>query len=211
MSKKKKSKSPGKKAEAAGLLVEADRKTHEAVLPYRETPPIKLLSTLSEVGDQPPLLAISGGVLAIGVMRRDRRMVEAGGRMVASHLLATWVKNLIKHRVDRTRPFAARKKEDYTPKPGHNTSKEETSFPSGHSAGALAVAQAVARIYPDHRFKVLTAAGLVAAAQIPRCSHYPTDVGAGLAIGWVSELAVDRAARAFASISRRKAGAAQPA
>ena len=180
---------------AGKALLAADRKAHQAVQPYRDTSAVKSLSWLSELGDQPQMLTLSGGVLALGVVRRDPRMVRAGGRMIASHLLATWIKNVVKHRVDRTRPFAARAQEDRKPKKGRNTSKEETSFPSGHSAGALAVAQAFAREFPAHRGKALTGAGAIAAAQVPRCAHYPTDVGAGLAIGWLSELAVDRVAR----------------
>jgi undecaprenyl-diphosphatase len=180
-----------KKKSAAHALLEVDRKAHEAVLPYRKAAPVKALSWLSEIGDQPQMLTLSGGVLAWGTLAGDRRLVRAGARMIASHLLATWVKNLIKHRVDRTRPFAARTDEDRKPTPGHDTSKEETSFPSGHSAGALAVAQAFARELPEHRGKALVGAGLIAVAQVPRCAHYPTDVGAGLAIGWASEKLVD--------------------
>lgn len=183
-----------KKKKAAGeALLEVDRKAHQAVLPYRDAPPVKVISWLSEVGDQPQMLTLSGSVLAWGAIRRDRRLIRAGSRMIASHLLATWAKNVVKHRVDRTRPFAARKKQDLKPKPGRDTSKEETSFPSGHSAGALAVAQAFAREFPNHSGKALAGAGLIAAAQVPRSSHYPTDVGAGLAIGWASEKLVDAA------------------
>jgi undecaprenyl-diphosphatase len=184
-----------KKKEAAEALLEVDRKTQEAVLPYQDAAPVKAISWLSEVGDQPQMLTLSGSVLAWGVVRGDRRLIRAGSRMIASHLLATWAKNLVKHRVDRTRPFAARTDQDIKPKPGGDTSKEETSFPSGHSAGAIAVAQAFAREFPEHRGKALTGAGLVAVAQVPRCAHYPTDVGAGLAIGWASEKLVDAALR----------------
>ena len=75
-------------------------------------------------------------------------------------------------------------------KPGRKRSKEETSFPSGHSAGAIAVARAFAREYPEYRAPALGAAGLIALAQIPRCAHYPSDVGAGLAVGVAAEAAV---------------------
>ncbi|MET1083287.1 MAG: hypothetical protein ABWY12_09615, partial [Burkholderiales bacterium] len=34
-----------------------------------------------------------------------------------------------------------------------------------------------------HRAVALLAGSSVALAQIPRCAHYPTDVGAGVAIG----------------------------
>jgi undecaprenyl-diphosphatase len=184
-----------KKKGAGSALLEVDRKAHEAVRPYQDAAPVKALSWLSELGDQPQMLTLSGSVLAWGALGGDRRLVRAGARMVASHLLATWIKNRVKHRVDRTRPFAARSQEDRKPQPGQDQSKEETSFPSGHSAGALAVAQAFARELPEHRGKALAGAALIAAAQVPRCAHYPTDVGAGLAIGWASELAVDGAAR----------------
>ncbi len=179
-----------KKKRAGAALLEVDSKAHEAVLPYQDTPPVKALSWLSELGDQPQMLTISGGVLAWGAIRRDPRLVRAGARMIASHLLATWVKNRVKHRVDRTRPFAAHSQEDRKPKAGRDKSKEETSFPSGHSAGALAVAQAFARELPEHRAKALAGAGLIAVAQVPRCAHYPTDVGVGLAVGLASEAVV---------------------
>jgi membrane-associated phospholipid phosphatase len=184
-----------KKKKAGRALLEVDRKAHQAVLPFQDTPPVKALAWLSELGDQPQMLTLSGSVLAWGAVRRDPRLMRAGGRMIASHLLATWIKNVIKHRVDRTRPFAAQGQEDRKPKAGRDTSKEETSFPSGHSAGAMAVAQAFARELPEHRGKALAGAGLIAAAQVPRCAHYPTDVGAGLAIGWASEQLVDAAFR----------------
>ena len=77
------------------------------------------------------------------------------------------------------------------PTAGRNTSKEETSFPSGHSAGAAAVARAFARDYPEHAAPAYAAAGALALAQIPRCAHYPTDVGAGLALGLAAEAVVD--------------------
>jgi undecaprenyl-diphosphatase len=183
------------KEKAAETLLEVDREARDAARPYADTAPVQALSWLSELGDQPQMLTLSGGVLALGVVRGDGRMMRAGGRMIASHLVATWAKNFVKLRVDRTRPRSAGGREDHKPKLGRDDSKEETSFPSGHSAGALAVAQAFARELPEYRGAALAGAGLIALAQVPRCAHYPTDVGAGLAIGWASELAVDGATR----------------
>ena len=39
----------------------------------------------------------------------------------------------------------------------------------------------------------IAAAGIVAAAQVPKCSHYVTDVVAGLAVGVIAEAVVDMA------------------
>lgn len=190
----------------AEALLEVDRKARDASIPYADSPPVKALSWFSELGDQPQMLALSGGVLALGMLRRDPRMMRAGGRMIASHLLATGVKNFIKLRVDRTRPRSAAGRDGHKPTLGRDDSKEETSFPSGHSAGALAVARAFARELPEHRAAALTGAGLIALAQIPRCAHYPTDVGAGLAIGWACEAAVDRVVRLLPGAPGTKRG-----
>lgn len=178
--------------EAGDALEEADIAVAEAVRPYSGTLPIEALSKLSEIGDQPPLRTIAAAVIAAGLAGNYPRLTRAGLRMIAAHSLATGAKNFVKHRVDRTRPHqAVERGGGHKVKRGRNQAKAETSFPSGHSAGALAVACAYAREYPEHRAAALGAAGLVALAQIPRCAHYPTDVGAGLAIGFASEALVD--------------------
>jgi membrane-associated phospholipid phosphatase len=183
-----------KPSEAAEALVRADRKTANAALPYEGSLPVRLLDHVADLGDQPPLRILCGSVIAVGLMAGDRRLARAGLRMLAAHTLATLVKDAVKRRVDRTRPRSADKRgKDAKPRRGDSEAKEETSFPSGHSAGAAAVARAFARSYPDQALPVYAAAGVLALAQIPRCAHYPTDVGAGLAIGIASEKAVDLA------------------
>ncbi len=177
-----------KKAE--GAVMGADAAALAAVEPWRDSKAVEALSWYSELGDQPQMLTLSSGLLALGLARGDGRMARAGARMIAAHLLATAAKNFIKHRIDRTRPRSATGRDGHRMKPGRKRSKEETSFPSGHSAGAIAVARAFAREYPEYRAPALGAAGLIALAQIPRCAHYPSDVGAGLAVGVAAEAAV---------------------
>jgi len=164
-------------------LLNMDGAVRKAVLPYKRTLPVKALSWFSEIGDQPQMRTLCAGVIALGLLRSDMAMVRAGSRMLASHEVATAAKSFVKHRVDRFRPRSAQGQRDGEPKPGGSAEKEETSFPSGHSAGAMAVATALAADYPEFRGPAYAAAGAVALAQIPRCAHYPTDVGAGLLIG----------------------------
>lgn len=175
---------------AGAALMAADKAAHDALKPYRRSAAVRALTLAAKTGDQPPLLALSGGMLALGLIRRDGRMAGAGARMIAAHLLATAAKNFVKHRIDRTRPRSADGPQSHKPKPGRSRAKEKTSFPSGHSAGAIAVARAFARDYPEHGAPALAAGLAVALAQIPRAAHYPSDVAAGLAIGLAAEAAV---------------------
>jgi len=185
-----------KQSEPGKALLRADRKTAAAALRHEESLPVRLLEHVADLGDQPPMRILCGSVIAVGLLAGDRRLARVGLRMLAAHTLATLVKDAVKHRVDRTRPRSLDKPgKDAKPRRGDSEAKEETSFPSGHSAGAAAVARAFARSYPEHAAPAFAAAGALALAQIPRCAHYPTDVGAGLAIGVAAEKAVAVAER----------------
>lgn len=177
-------------SKAAEKTSEADIAVTDAFGPHRKELPIRLLSRFSELGDQPQLRLISGGAALAGLLLGRSRLLRAGLRMLVAHEAATFAKNIVKNRVDRARPRSARDRKQAKPKPGERTAKEQTSFPSGHTAGAVAVAQAFSREFPEHRGKALAAAGAVAVAQIPRCAHYPTDVGAGALIGAAAEALV---------------------
>lgn len=170
-------------------LMDADAAVTDAVTPYSKALPVKAASLLSELGDQPQARALCLVVLALGVGRANGRLIRAGARMLIAHEAATLAKNFVKRRVDRTRPRSRGNGKGHKPKPGRKTHKEETSFPSGHSAGAAALARAFVRDYPEHESSAYAGAGIIALAQVPRCAHYPTDVGSGLAIGIAAEAA----------------------
>lgn len=192
----------GKKKRKNGLsaIEEADAATVDAIAPYSGSKPVKLLSLLSEIGDQPPMRALCVALIAAGAIGRSRRLAAAGLHMLAAHHFATRAKDALKLNVDRTRPRSRSGPDGHRLAAGKKKAKEETSFPSGHSAGAIAVARAFARHYPEHEKAALAAAGLVAIVQIPRCAHYPSDVAAGLAIGVASEAAADGVERLIAPV-----------
>jgi membrane-associated phospholipid phosphatase len=175
--------------DAAEQLLEADARTVEAAQPFQDN---ALLDRLADLGDQPAMRVVCVATAAAGMLARDPRFVRAGVRMLAAHTLATWTKNFVKHRVDRSRPASeGDPRGDHRPEPGRSRDKEETSFPSGHAAGASAVARAFAREVPEWAPAAYAVGGVLSLAQIPRCAHYPTDVGAGIAIGLASEAALE--------------------
>lgn len=173
-----------------GKVERADRKVARTTGSARDTAIVRALGTLSDLADQPPLIALSGATLAVGAITRNARLARTGLRMLASHWLATRAKSFIKHRVDRSRPFVMLSGGAYHARPGHSRAKRESSFPSGHTAGAVAVARAVARDYPAGAPVGYAAAGAAGAIQVPRGAHFLSDVVVGAAIGWLAEAAV---------------------
>lgn len=171
-------------------LESGDRKIARVAGSKRDTPLVKAVGHVSDLADQPPLIALSILAIGAGALLRRKRFARTGVRMLLSHLLATQAKSFVKHRVDRTRPFVMLNGGSYHGKKGNSSEKSENSFPSGHTAGAVAVARAIARDYPDKAGIAYTSAGAAAAAQLPRAAHFATDVVVGGMIGWAAEAVV---------------------
>ena len=174
----------------ANPMEKADVAVTQAVAPMRHSWPVKLLGNLSDLSDQPPLIALSAGTMIVGLARRDRALAETGGRMLAAHLLATAIKSAFKARIVRTRPKVLAEGGTYRMHEGEENTHRLNSFPSGHTAGAVAVARAAVRGHPDRRPLAYALSGGAALMQIPRCAHYPSDVGAGIAVGVAAEAMV---------------------
>jgi undecaprenyl-diphosphatase len=71
-----------------------------------------------------------------------------------------------------------------------------TSFPSGHSAAAFAFASGACAECPKLGTVLIPLAGAVAYSRVHAGVHYPSDVGAGIAIGIGSGLLSGRPVRA---------------
>lgn len=189
------------KKKQAKKLADKEHDQTGKIAGLRDTPVVKALSPISEAADQPPLLALGAGTLAVGAMLRNPALTRTGARMLASHLVATGLKTVLKAGVDRTRPSVAKERGHHVGKGSGSDDTDVNAFPSGHTAGAVAVAQAVAHEAPAAATPVRALAGTVAALQLPRGAHYISDVVAGAAVGWIGERIAGIAARAIEKLA----------
>jgi undecaprenyl-diphosphatase len=114
------------------------------------------------------------GVLAAAVGREQRRRYLIAA---AAAPAAVGINYAVKAVVGRHRPVI----EDHPPL---GPAPSELSFPSAHATSALAGATALARVAPRARLPLLALAGLICAGRPYLGMHYPSDVLAGVALGW---------------------------
>lgn len=164
---------------------------------------VKVIGEASEMADQPPLIALSLGAVAAGLLLRRPTVALAGLRMLATHGVATGLKKTVKGKVDRTRPYVLTNEGKYLVRHGNKHGARYNSFPSGHTAGAVAVALAIARTHPPAALPARLWAGAIAAIQLLRGSHYPSDVVAGAAIGIAADGVVRCAERGLRALLTR--------
>ncbi|AYJ84734.1 phosphatase PAP2 family protein (plasmid) [Sphingomonas paeninsulae] len=169
---------------------QTDRKVAHETGGKRDTSFMKAVGKISDLADQPPLIALGATTTILGLAAGNDRLARTGMRILASHWLATAAKSFVKHRIDRTRPFVMLNGGSYHAEKGSSTAKRENSFPSGHTAGAIAVARAIAREYPERAPVAYGAAVSAAAVQLPRGTHFLSDVLVGGLIGFAAEAAI---------------------
>jgi membrane-associated phospholipid phosphatase len=177
--------------DAIETVEQADLAVAKAAAPLQHHPVTQALGQASEIADQPPMFALGALMLAGGVVAGQPRATEAGLRLLASVGLATAIKSAVKQVVARTRPYVLANEGRYEAKLLGPVEKDWNSFPSGHTADAVAAARAVARVFPQARAPLYGAAAMVAAIQIPRCAHYPSDIAAGALVGLAAEALAD--------------------
>lgn len=197
---------------AAKTVETADRDVTLKAAEQRDRPVVKAVGFLAEIGDQPQLVATSIGTAVIGLIARRPDMIRGGVRMLAAHAAATFVKSAIKSSVDRTRPEKAIEDGKAKFEPGDSDDHDQTSFPSGHTAGAVAVARAVSRDIDGAGAPAAIITGMVAAAQPINGKHYLSDLVVGAAVGWIAEALVSAVFdRVAPVVEGQVAGIAEPA
>lgn len=157
----------------------------------RDTTPVKLLGALSEISDQPPAFTLAAAATVAGFALGRPRLAEGGLRSLAVLTLVTAAKSAIKSVVVRTRPHMLLDHGRYESGVMGPDEGPWNSFPSGHTANAVAVARAIGRVAPEAEGAAMAGAIAIGVTQVPRASHHSLDVVAGAALGLAIEAGVN--------------------
>lgn len=126
---------------------------------------------------------VSCSVLAATVpMAVGGALADAARQTLAILICSHLVVQLIKRTVSRLRPSSASECVTLVVEP------DRFSFPSGHSAAAMAVAIGYALAFPAFALPLVAAAFLVGASRVFLGVHYPGDVLAGQLIAALTAL-----------------------
>ncbi|MFI5673173.1 phosphatase PAP2 family protein [Streptomyces cellulosae] len=169
-------------------LAALDQALYEAVTVTRTPTLDSALRRLSAAADHSKISFVAAGLLAL-CPGRPRRAAVLG--LAAIGVASTTANLLGKRLVRRPRPHRA---ED-SPFPGrHVPMPASASFPSGHTASAVAFAAAVGPAFPAATVPLGLLACAVGYSRIHTGVHYPGDVIAGALLGTGAAAAVLAAA-----------------
>ncbi|MYT10138.1 MULTISPECIES: phosphatase PAP2 family protein [Streptomyces] len=136
----------------------------------------KVLSAVEEAAESSKLWCGAAAVMAWKGGGRGRRAAATG---LAALAVAQLVSNgVCKQLAGRPRPPA-----EWIPHDEVADRPDSSSFPSGHTAAAVAFTAAVAPTWPAAGALCALPATMVAVERVQSGAHYPSDVAAGAAIG----------------------------
>jgi membrane-associated phospholipid phosphatase len=136
----------------------------------------RAMSAVEESAESSKLWCGAAAAMAWWGGRRGRRAAAAGlGAMMLAQLASN---GLCKRLADRPRPPA-----DWIPHDEVADRPDSSSFPSGHTAAAVAFTAAVAPTWSAAGALCAVPTALVAVERVQSGAHYPSDVAAGAAIG----------------------------
>jgi undecaprenyl-diphosphatase len=182
-------------------LGEAERVDHAVYAAVAGTPTPRLdaaMRRLSAAANYSRISMTCSAVLALAGGSRGRRAAVSGLASVAATSAA--VNLLVKPSARRRRPDREAHDSAST---RHVPMPQSRSFPSGHTAAAVAFASGAGRVMPAASVPLHGLAALVAYSRVHTGVHYPGDVLAGAIIGAViADLTASELARRFPPSSR---------
>jgi len=141
---------------------------------------LKTSRVVSNAGSVYGLGGVAGAFYLFGRVKNDDRARETGLLSAEALVNSVIVGSALKGITQRARPMTGVERSEFF--------DGGTSFPSGHSTQAWAVATVIANEYHDRRAVQIAAYGTAAAVSVARFTghkHYLSDVVAGSALGYM--------------------------
>ena len=169
-----------------GILIGFDQTIMDVVQENRS----EILTTLADIGDftgskhfLPQFLL---GTMGVGLVFKNEKLKRASWRAIKTAVVSGLVTEMLKSFTHRKRP---NKGEGPYVFEGPHWTSGNTSFPSGHSTAAWAVATVFATEFSEHKYVPWIAYSLAAVTSWSRVydeKHWASDVVLGALIGYVT-------------------------
>ncbi|MGW0842818.1 phosphatase PAP2 family protein [Streptomyces sp. NPDC002787] len=139
----------------------------------------KVLSAVEEMAESTKLWCGAAAAMAFLGGRRGRKAAATG--LAALGVAQLMSNGVCKQVADRPRP-----PKEWIPHDDVEDRPDSSSFPSGHTAAAVAFTAAVAPSWPLAGALCTVPAAMVAVERVQSGAHYPSDVASGAVIGLAS-------------------------
>ncbi|MFJ8133896.1 phosphatase PAP2 family protein [Streptomyces hydrogenans] len=159
----------------AGLR-DRDHRLTRQVAAWESPAARRLLPAVEEAAEHTKLWWAAALLMAAAGGRRGRQAAAAG--VLAMAVAEALSNGVAKQLVERRRP-----PEEWIPHDDVADRPDSSSFPSGHTAAAVAFTAAVAPSWPWAGAACAVPGVLVAVERVHSGAHYPSDVAAGAVIG----------------------------
>ncbi|MFG1501408.1 phosphatase PAP2 family protein [Halobacteriovorax sp. XZX-3] len=169
-----------------GVMMTFDRPLMDFVQDNKNDTLTTITDFTNNYGEAAGLVPLVGASMAIGLVFKNDQFKRAAVRSVGAVLIGQLATQLLKSLSSRARPREGKGPYHFD---GVNFGRNNTSFSSGHSAGAWSVMTVFATEFKDTKIVPIAAyslAALTSFARVYKNAHWFSDVTLGALIGWIS-------------------------
>jgi membrane-associated phospholipid phosphatase len=169
-----------------GVLMAFDRPLMDFVQNNRSDTLGQIVDITNSFGEETGLLPLVGSSMALGLVFKNDKLKRAAIRSLGAVAIGQLTVEFLKAMTHRSRP---RNNQGPYHFEGPDWQSDNTSFPSGHSAGAWSVMTVFATEFKDTKIVPILAYGLAAMTSFSRVyknAHWVSDVTLGALVGWIS-------------------------